>query len=299
MNELAHDVHAVVHGDDLCIRDPGGEDRATIATTEADHSPPEDPDGIDRMLAPVADALLGAAALQRGERVLDIGCGAGATALLAAEAVGRDGRVDGVDITREMLDIAAARAATHGRTNVGFVDADAQRDDLPGPVDVAISRFGTMFFDDPVAAFRNIRHALAPQGRLCLATWQPLDANAWLVVPGAALLHWIELPETSGAGPGMFSQSDPAVIETTLTDAGYHDVTIQPVKLALPLGEDPDAALARLHDTGVGRAALDAVPGEALPDAEAAVRAALCEHQGPEGVRLGAAVLITTAIARD
>jgi SAM-dependent methyltransferase len=196
-----------------------------------------------------------------------------------------------------MLDIARARIASTGLQNVALVAADVQRDPLPGPADVAISRFGTMFFDDPIAAFATVRRALRPGGRACLATWQPLDANAWLVIPGAALLHWIELPRLDGPGPGMFSQSDPAVLSDTLTAAGFDDVSVEGVKLALPFGDDPESALMRLMDSGVGRAALDAVPESARVEAMNAVRAALAEHGGPNGVWLGAAVLVTTAIA--
>jgi SAM-dependent methyltransferase len=298
MSEQASEAPEVVHGDDLCIRDPGGEGRAAIATTEVDHTPPADPDGLDRMLEPVTDALLAAAALDEGEAVLDIGCGCGATTFSAARAVGRFGAVHGIDVTPSMLDIARTRLASSRLPNVTLAAADAQTDRLPGPADLAISRFGTMFFDDPVAAFANIRRALRPGGRLCIATWQPLDANAWLVIPGAALLHWITLPELDGEGPGMFSQSEPAALAATMAAAGFDDVEDQPIKLALPIGADPDEALSRLADTGVGRAALDAVPVPTRVAAQDAVRAALAEHQRADGVHLGAAILITTARSR-
>jgi SAM-dependent methyltransferase len=284
----------VVHGDDLCIRDPGGADRAPIPSTDADHAPPRDPDGLDRMLAPVGEAIASAAGLRPGETVLDIGCGAGATTLVAAEAVGPDGTVHGVDVTPPMLDIARARLAASGLVNVELVEAEAQTAVLP-TADVAISRFGTMFFDGPVEAFANVRTALRPGGRLCIATWQPLEANAWLVVPGAALLRWITLPDLDGDGPGMFSQSNPAVVEATLDAAGYDDVTVRSVKLALPVGADASEATARLADTGVGRAAIGAVPADELPAALDAVRDAMGPHTRSDGVYLGAAVLIATA----
>ena len=287
----------VVHGDELCIRDPGGDGRVTVADTDSDHAPPHDPDAVDRMLAPVADALMTAARLRTGEAVLDIGCGCGATTLLAGNAVGPDGRVDGVDLTPEMLGIARTRLGRVGLGNAAFVEADAQAHPFVARYDAAISRFGTMFFDDPVAAFANIRRALRPGGRLCIATWQPLEANAWLVIPGAALLQWITLPDLDGGGPGMFAQSDPAVATATLHDAGYQDVDIAPVKLALPFGADAAAATDLLADLGVGRAVLDAVPVDARPSALSAVQAALADHADAHGVRLGAAVLLTTATA--
>ena len=286
---------AVVHGDELCIRDPGGEGRARIQSQEADHSPPADPDGQDRMLAPVADALLAAATLRIGESVMDIGCGCGATTLAAAATVGPTGTATGVDVTAAMLDVARARLASSGLNNVEFIVADARTWSFPERFDALISRFGTMFFDDPVAAFANLRHSLRPGGRVVLATWQPLEANAWLVVPGAALLPWIALPDFHEAGPGMFAQADPAVVTTTLAHAGYTDIDVRPLKVALPLGADATEAADRLADTGVGRAALHAMPEDQRADAFRAVRTALAEHAGGRGVRLGAAVLITTA----
>ena len=278
-----------------CIIDPGGEDRATIPVSDADHTPPTDPDGGDRVMAPVADAVLAAAALQTGDAVLDIGCGCGATTFLAADAVGSTGSVCGVDVTSAMLDVAQTRLGTSGLTNVELVKADAQTHPLAGSFDVAISRFGTMFFEDPVTAFANIAKALRPGGRLCVATWQPLEANEWLVIPGAALLHWITLPDLDGGGPGMFAQSDPGVVTRTLDDAGYTGISVERLRVELPLGTDPDGALDRLADTGVGRAALDAVPADQLPAARAAVRDVLAGYAGADGIRMGAAVLITTA----
>ena len=143
---------------------------AHIPTTDADHSPPTDPDGTDEMLAPVSGALFRAVSLGPGQTVLDIGCGSGATTFAAASAVEPGGSVHGVDITTAMLDIARARLAASGLSNVSLAEGDVQADPLPRDVDVAISRFGTMFFDDPVIAFTNIREALRPGGRLCIAT---------------------------------------------------------------------------------------------------------------------------------
>lgn len=278
-----------------CIIDPGGGDRATIPVTDVDHIPAKDPDGADRMMAPVAEAVRGAAKLQAGEAVLDVGCGCGATTFLAADAVGPSGSVCGVDLTPAMLEIARTRLDASVRANVELVEADAQTHPFPRSFDVAISRFGTMFFEDPVAAFANIAAALVPGGRLCIATWQSLETNEWLVLPGAALLHWITLPDLGGGGPGMFAQSDAYVVAGILEDAGYTSISVEPVRVALPLGVDPDQALDRLADTGVGRAALDAVPADHRPAARAAVRDTLAGYAGIDGVQMGAAVLITTA----
>jgi SAM-dependent methyltransferase len=281
----------------ICIVDPGGEDRANVPVTDADHTPAADPDAADQVMAPVADALLGAAGLGPGEAVLDLGCGCGATTLTAARAVGLKGSVCGIDVTEAMLDIARRRIEQDQIKNVTLVHGDAQTYSFPRSFDVAISRFGTMFFTDPAAAFRNIASVLRPGGRLCLATWQPLEVNEWLAVPGASLLRWIMLPDFTDDGPGMFAQSDPDIVTATLERAGYTSIRVDPVTVRLRLGAGSEEAMERLTDTGVGRAALDAVPEAQRPEATAAVQAALADYADAEGVRLRAAIWITTAVA--
>jgi SAM-dependent methyltransferase len=256
------------------------------------------PDRRDRAIAPVADALFAAVHLASGERVLDIGCGCGATTLTAAGAVSPGGDAVGLDLSEPMLDVARQRASTAGNANVAFVQADAQTHPLSGDgYDVAISRFGTMFFADSGAAFTNIRKALRPGGRLCIATWQPLVANDWLTIPGAALLAYGSLPDAS-EGPGMFTQSDPADITSTLSAAGFDDINVVSVSVALDLGTDPADAADYLADSGPGRAVLATVPVADRPAALEAVRTVLADHVTSAGVQLGAAVWITTAQRR-
>lgn len=254
-----------------------------------------DPDRRDRVIAAVADALLDAAGLRAGERVLDIGCGCGATTLAAAKAVGPDGEVVGVDLSEPMLAVARARAEDALLTNVAFLHADAQvhRLDEAG-FDVAVSRFGTMFFADPSAAFANIARAVRPGGRLCMATWQPLFANDWLTVPGAVLLSFGSMPDAAD-GPGMFAQSDPTVIASVMTGAGFDAVDVMARTVALTLGADPSEAAQHLADTGPGRAVLETVPAADRPAALDAVRAVLADHATPAGVQLDGAIWITTA----
>jgi hypothetical protein len=160
---------------------------------------------------------------------------------------------------------------------------------------VAISRFGTMFFADEVAGLANIRRALRPGGRLCIATWQPLVANDWLTIPGAALLRYGNLPDAEASGRGMFARSDADHVARALHAAGYADPRFLSVTLTLALGADPDEAADYLAGTGPGRAALDAVPEDQRPTALDAVRAVLDDHTQPDGVRLGASIWIITA----
>ena len=141
-----------------------------------------------------------------------------------------------IDLSAPMLDIARQRRERKGVTNVEFVQGDAQTHRFGSNFDVAISRFGTMFFTDPVAAFVNIGTALRPHGRLCLATWQPLAANDWLTIPGAALLRYGTRPEGATNGPGMFGQSDAEIVTATLHESGYRNVDLTPLTVTHAVG---------------------------------------------------------------
>jgi len=252
-----------------------------------------DADRRDRILAPVLDTLIEAARLAPGEHVLDVGCGCGATTLAAAQSLSA-GTATGVDVSRPMLALARERAGANRR--ITFVEADAQTHSFDRTFDVVISRFGTMFFDDPVRAFRAIRHALGDDGRLCLATWQPLAANEWLLVPGAVLLNYTSLPPAEESGPGMFSQSDPAVIHTTLTDAGWRSIEVEPREVTLRLGADPADAVDYLVGTGIARRVLDTIDPERRPAALADVTETLQTYVS-DGVQLKAGINIIRARA--
>lgn len=255
-------------------------------------------DRRDEVLAPIADLLLDTAAITPGERVLDIGCGCGATTLAAAAAAGPNGSVVGADLSAPMLEVARSRAAA--RPDVALRQADVQTERLGGPFDVVISRFGTMFYDDPTAAFTNIADHLVAAGRLCIATWQPLAANPWLVLPGAALLDFGTLPESvDPSGPGMFAQSQPDHISDVLAGGGFTDIHSAPHTLSLCFGSTVVDAVEYLADSGPGRAILDTIPTGQRDDALSAVVDALQPHHSSEsGVMLDAAVLITTASRR-
>jgi SAM-dependent methyltransferase len=254
-----------------------------------------DADRRDAVLAPVADALLAAARIQPGESILDLGCGCGATTITAAVQAGPGRTVHGIDLSEAMLAVARQRARDAGLTTVAFTEADAQTHPLAGAAhDAVISRFGTMFFDDPVAAFTNIRRGVRPGGRLFIATWQPLGLNDWLTVPGAALLHYGTFPDSQPGAPGMFAQADPDLVRSTLTRAGWSAVDTRAVTVPLRLGDDPADAADYLADSGVGRAVLDTIPAADKPAALQAVTDALAPHTTSDGVHLDAAIWITT-----
>jgi ubiquinone/menaquinone biosynthesis C-methylase UbiE len=251
-----------------------------------------DADRRDRVLQTVLDTLVRAADLRPDDDVLDIGCGCGATTI-AAHSELTTGRALGLDISGPMLDVARTRAARLDR--ISFHHADAQTFQFADAFDVVLSRFGTMFFDDPVTAHANLRSALRPGGRLCLATWQPLEANDWLLAPGTVLLAHGSMPPTD-PGPGMFAQADPDQVEAVLTAAGWTDIRIDPITIELRLGDDAAEATDYLADTGIARRVLDTIAPEARATALAAVTELLAQYDD-DGVRLGAGINLIHARA--
>src|SRR5260370_9379788 len=171
---------------------------------------------VDRMLAPCAAMILGAASLARGDHVLDVGCGCGATTVDAARAVA-PGTSTGIDLSGPMLARARQNAVRSGIANTFFEQGDAQTYLFRPAFDAVISRFGVMFFADPIAAFANLRTAARRGGRLTFVCWQPPAANEWLPAPGAAPAGPLPIPDLGGhAAPGMFSPADPSRIPSLL-----------------------------------------------------------------------------------
>jgi SAM-dependent methyltransferase len=252
----------------------------------------------DEMLGPFGDAVLERVAIESTDQVLDIGCGNGATTRDAARAA-PSGRALGLDLSRAMVERARALARSEGVTNVEFAVDDAQTRSFEPTFDCAISRFGVMFFDDPVGAFANVRTALREGGRVTFAVWQELTANEWLAVPAAALLEHVTIPDLGEPGPGPFALADADHVRSILGAAGYSDVAIDPYVTKMLVGGRGtlDDSVAFLRNTGIARAILD----EAPPDVEAraldAVRAVLAPHMTDEGLRLTGSAWLVSARA--
>jgi SAM-dependent methyltransferase len=257
-------------------------------------------DRYNVMLAPFGDMILDAARLQPGDGVLDVGCGCGDTTLAAARTVA-SGRAIGIDLSAPMLAEARREAARTGVTNVEFVEGDAQVHPFDqGGVDVVISRFGIMFFADPVAAFANIRAAVRSGGRMAFVCWQDRGENEWLRVPAAALAQHVTLPAAPQPGAaGMLAFADPTRCASVLSDAGWGDVEVASVHapIAVGGGRGLDDAVEFFRTGAIGRAALATVDPATAARAVDAVRTALEDHVTDEGVRLDAAVWVVTASA--
>ena len=179
----------------------------------------------ERLTTAVTDVLLGRLRLQPGDRVLDIGTGGGVAALAAGRVLG-DGTVVGADISEPLIELARARGEAQAATNVSFVVADVQQETVPGgPFDVAISRFGVMFFDEPEAAFANIRRQVASGGRLGFACWRAPDLNVWFPGPALAGIAPPPPPPAPGKSPTHpFSLADPQHTAGILEASGWREV---------------------------------------------------------------------------
>jgi SAM-dependent methyltransferase len=253
----------------------------------------------DVQLAPISQAVLAAAGAATGERVLDIGCGCGTTTMLLADAVGTGGHVTGLDVSAPMLGRARERAGH--RSNLDWVLADAATHAFtPAAFDLLFSRFGVMFFGNPVAAFANLRTALRPGGRLVFVCWRAFDENPWMRIPlHAAYAYVPRLPKPGPEDPGPFAFADPARVERVLTGAGWSAPSFTPVDVMLDLGAGGglDRALAQATHIGAASRALREAPEETRPPAIAAIRAALEPYVSGETVKLGGAVWVVSANA--
>lgn len=259
-------------------------------------------DRLDRMLAPFGEKLLEAAHVRAGEHVLDIGCGCGVTTLDVARPAGAGGHALGVDISAPMIARARDRAAAEGSTAT-FELADASSHAFaPGTYDLVVSRFGVMFFDDPVGAFANLHTALKQTGRLVFVCWRPLGENAWVSVPLRAALAHVAPPAPPPPGtPGPFAFADKAHVTGILESAGFREIALTPFDATLTLGASGpgamDEALLQTSEIGPVSRLLADQPDEVRARVRASIREALAEHLTANGMSLGGAVWIVTARA--
>ncbi|RKE24364.1 methyltransferase family protein [Paraburkholderia sp. BL23I1N1] len=260
---------------------------------------------LDALVAVFGQAAIEAAAPATGERVLDIGCGAGASSLALAARVGAGGQVLGVDISESLIDrsIDRARALARHDTPARFQVADASSAELPeGAFDILFSRFGVMFFPDPTAAFAHMRRALRPGGRVAFVCWRGAAENDWMRLPVVALKDIVPpsaLPDPEAPGP--FSFGDREHVARILTAAGFTEIVISPFDAAVPFGEGEtrDAAIAdavrMTLEVGPLSRALAGQPDDIRARASAAVRAAFASLPGEGSVLINGAAWVVMA----
>ncbi|HEY7373985.1 MAG TPA: methyltransferase domain-containing protein [Polyangia bacterium] len=256
----------------------------------------------DALIDPLGRVAIERLAVAAGERVLDVGCGCGQTLLQLAERAGPSGHVLGVDISPPMLARAQERAA--GRSTIALALGDAQTYAFaPAAFDAVFSRFGVMFFDDARAAFRNLRAAARPGGRLSFVCWQEISRNLWATRPLEAVMRLLPasaLPDLLREGrPGPFFLSDPARVRAILGDAGWTDVSLEPVEMPLDLGGGAtlDEVVDYSFQIGPAARAMADAPEALKPALAAALREALAPFATARGVFMDGAAFVVRARA--
>jgi SAM-dependent methyltransferase len=254
----------------------------------------------DAVLAPISERLIAATKVSAGERVIDIGCGCGATTLEIAAITGETGRALGLDVSAPMIARAQERAVQE-KSSAKFLVADATVHDFSAErADLIASRFGVMFFADPARSFANIRRGLKAGGQLVFVCWREPRLNPWLTLPlRAATRHAPRLPEVGPEDPGPFSFADEARVRRILCAAGFSDIALVPddLEVDVAVGQGLENAVASALEIGPASRALEDQPAAIRNAATAEIRAALEPFRRGQSVPLGAAIWIVSAKA--
>jgi SAM-dependent methyltransferase len=239
--------------------------------------------------------LLAAAQISPRDHVLDIGCGCGESTRLAARAA-LQGSALGVDLSSRMIARAIERSRSEGLDNVKFLQEDAQVYPFdPQDFHITISRFGVMFFADPMAAFQNIAKALRPGARLALLSWREALKNEWVMIFRSALDAGRSLPAPPVDIPGPFGLATPDHIRAVLSDAGFEDIDLTDINEPMNFGVNADDAFAFMKNSGMTKGMLNELDEPTRTQALAKLYAALETHETSEGVLFDSRVWLITA----
>jgi SAM-dependent methyltransferase len=253
----------------------------------------------DIVLAPIADLLIDRASPAAGERIIDVGCGSGATTIAFARKVGPSGHAFGIDVSGPML--ARARQSAPKDLPVDFVLADATVYPFdPASFDLLASRFGVMFFAEPARSFANMRKALRPSARLAFACWREPRENPFFTAPLQAVYkHVPKLPQQGPEDPGPFAFASEARVHRILGEAGFAGIKMEPCNLALDvaIGRGLDAAVQGALEIGPASRALEGHPDDVRAAATKSIREALTAFAKGQTVPLPASIWIVTARA--
>lgn len=247
-----------------------------------------------------SDAIFPKLEVNPGERVLDVGCGFGDTACMLAKRVGEHGAVVGLDCCDGFLAYGREEAASRGLANVSFLEADVQSYPFQGDFDMVFSRFGTMFFENPVAAMRNMRKALKPGGRFTHIVWRNREDNPWLSAAKEVVLRYLPAPGEDAAtcGPGPFSMANQEMVTGMMRSAGFADIAFERVDAKVLMGRDfEDAMNFQIALGPAGEVYREA--GELGPKHHDAIfadlKALLAPHAGPEGIYMDSSSWVISA----
>ena len=233
--------------------------------------------------------ILPSLGIGEGDRVVDVGCGFGDTAIVFAQRVGPSGSVLGIDCCDGFLKFGREEAKAAGAENVTFIEGDAQSYPFEPVHDFCFSRFGTQFFENPVAGLRNMRTSLKPGGMMTMIVWRTIGDNPWLGLPKEIVLQYLPSPgeDARTCGPGPFSMADQDMVAKQLEIAGYTDIEFERVDAPLMVGKTPDDAVGFQLALGPAGEVYREAGEEAKrrhKDIEAALKTELSKYEAPEGV---------------
>jgi SAM-dependent methyltransferase len=253
---------------------------------------------IDTMLATFGDKALDTLNPQSGERILEIGCGTGTTTLALGGRVGTSGEILAADLSRPMLNKAIERANVSAEHPITFVEADAQVHSFPtATFDAVYSRFGVMFFDDPIAAFRNIRKAVRPGGRMAYVCWADRKANPWIRIPAGAAKTCLDLPAPPpDDAPGQFSMENEGRVQQILHDAGWSDIGLERFTVDGSIGSDAADAARFITKMGPMSEPFALADSDTQNKTLQVIEEALTPYSNDSGVTLGFSTWIVSAM---
>ena len=224
-----------------------------------------------------------------GDKVVDVGCGFGDTAILFAQRVGPAGSVLGIDCCDGFIEFGRQDAKAAGVDNINFVVGDVQSYPFEPNHDFCFSRFGTQFFENPVAGLKNMRAALRPGGVMTMIVWRAIDDNPWLGLPREIVLQYLPPPGEDGrsCGPGPFSMANQDMVTKQLEISGYTDIAFERVDAPLMVGDTPEDAVSFQLALGPAGEVYREAGAEAERrhhEIEAALKTELSKFEGPEGI---------------
>jgi ubiquinone/menaquinone biosynthesis C-methylase UbiE len=255
-------------------------------------------DQFESMISAAGDAAIRHGRFAPGESVVDIGSGGGVTSFQIAAAIAPTGHVTGIDLSPTLIETSRTRAKTLGLGNVDFICGDAAQISAPRQHDVLFSRFGVMFFEDPYAAFANLRRFVRPNGRLSMCVWGPPQANPWVTEFMAITRRYVELPPLDPRAPGPFAFSDEAYFADILERASFSDIEFETWKGSIYVGgrgADARTAAKFMMDALFVGDALKNASDDSRRNALADIMPVLERHQRADGVVLQGSVSLVSA----